>query len=82
MMPWAIALLLVSVQAASASSITELKENWRRANSLCWQEVEADPSAASATGVKVACITLGILTQRLIDKGYCLDASKNEWERC
>jgi enamine deaminase RidA (YjgF/YER057c/UK114 family) len=83
MTAWAIALLLVSGQVAPAPNTRDVdKESWHHANRLCWQDVEVDGSSASVTEVKVACIALGILTQRLIDGGYCLNARKNDWERC
>lgn len=58
------------------------KEGWRQANRLCWSGRDFDGTLISETAMKVACISAGVLTARLVDAGYCLDARESEWKPC
>lgn len=58
------------------------KERWRQANYLCWNGEDLDGNVVNETAMKVACISAGVLTARLMDAGYCLDARLSKWGPC
>lgn len=58
------------------------KARWRQANYMCWNSEDLDGAVVSETAMKVACISAGVLTARLMDAGYCLDARLSEWGPC
>ena len=76
-------LLLVAMTGADSPIQPELAgEKWKAANRLCWSGTNEDGLAVSEIEVKVACISAGVLTARLLDAGYCLNPEEAEWKPC
>jgi hypothetical protein len=60
----------------------EAAQHWNNANHMCWEGTNLDGEPISETEMKVACITAGALTARLIDVGNCLHPRQAVWQRC
>lgn len=57
-------------------------ERWHYATHLCWEGIDLLGQPISETEMKVACITAGVLTQRLTDANYCLHPREAVWKPC
>ena len=83
------AMMMVLAATQAGGQATDLpvafevaKERWKQAHYLCWNGEDLEGTVVNETAMKVACISAGVLTARLMDAGYCLDSRLSEWGPC
>lgn len=79
----ALVLLASGAQAAQPEmSAPEAIDDWRAANWTCESGQNHDGEAVDLEEVKAACVSMGILTAKLSQAGFCYDAKTVEWATC
>lgn len=70
---------------ASANDGTSFEQavyDWRAANWTCESGKNHDGDDVDLKTVKEACVSMGVLTAKLSEAGYCYDAKTVEWAPC
>lgn len=60
----------------------EAVDEWRAANWTCESGQDHDGEPVDLKEVKAACVSMGILTAKLSQAGFCYDAKTVEWAPC
>lgn len=77
------ALLPLSAMAdEKGMSFEETLTDWRAANWTCESGKDHDGGDVDLQTIKSACVSMGVLTAKLAQAGYCFDAKNVEWASC
>lgn len=79
---WLIAAMFLTSAAYADQSPDEAISEWRAANWTCESGKDHDGVDVDLKQVKEACVSMGVLTAKLAQAGYCYDAKAVEWSAC
>lgn len=71
-----------AIADVSGMSFEQAVEQWRAVNWTCESGKDHDGVDVDLQTIKSACVSMGVMTAKLAQAGYCFDADKVEWSAC